>query len=695
MKGIKISILIFLLLIFHNLNRFINFPEPSVEAIYALGALLLYAIIVALAFRNSVLTKRSDFQYFTVSYGIILLFLTFTMARKIAFNDIFAENYITMLGYIDMTILFFGIFIIKENISLKIEKQDIIIMAVVNIVALLVFVRFKKIEMIIFIVYLMILYFYNRIYDSLLKRSFVKIILYRLLAKTFLIGRLEFYKGSEYSYLTYFIYAFYILSLVELALYFNKSLNKNEFSSLYLSEKRIDKLLKSINTGVIVLSGNFIRKINREAINIIGLKDGTDIVGKNIFLIFDNLKYRQFEPNEERFSDIILKMGRYDKGVEEIKARYFTMTIDGRVETIIILENPFSLNSMFKELNDSTDAIVSVYDEIGCTYINPAVEKVLKYTQEEFYSDANLNCNLIDKRDYEKYVKSVKFMEEKSNEIIRYTTKSGEVKWLCEMISSLNVGSRNYRYGVSIDVTDIKERELLIEKENKELEEQIHKKEMGMSIVSHELRTPITAIIGFLENIIINKDGVDKKIIEMVYKVYNNGIRLNELVNNLLDFNKLNAGKLEAYKEKMDLNSIIKEVKLNNEMLMEIREIECSMELENDLHIYADATMVFQIMNNLISNAIKYNRDKGNISIRSYRSDGLVKMEIVDSGVGIESKNIDKIFKEYERISGTRQLGTGLGLPLVKHLVEINGGKIEVASEFGKGSTFRVSFLEK
>ena len=105
----------------------------------------------------------------------------------------------------------------------------------------------------------------------------------------------------------------------------------------------------------------------------------------------------------------------------------------------------------------------------------------------------------------------------------------------------------------------------MIEAVKRDLEEKNSKKEMTMSIVSHEIRTPITAIIGFLENIIINNRTIDKTIDNMIKKAYSNSIRLKELVNNLLDLNKLNAGKMEIYKEANDLKALVDEVLLNNE----------------------------------------------------------------------------------------------------------------------------------
>ena len=98
--------------------------------------------------------------------------------------------------------------------------------------------------------------------------------------------------------------------------------------------------------------------------------------------------------------------------------------------------------------------------------------------------------------------------------------------------SLVTIDDKEVCYGVMIDITEFKERELKLEKKNFELEERNAKKEMGMSIVSHEIRTPITAIIGFVENILINKENTDPDLIRMIQKVYGNSMRLKELVNN-------------------------------------------------------------------------------------------------------------------------------------------------------------------
>ena len=212
-----------------------------------------------------------------------------------------------------------------------------------------------------------------------------------------------------------------------------------------------------------------------------------------------------------------------------------------------------------------------------------------------------------------------------------------------------------------------------------------------MSIVSHEIRTPITAIIGFIENIMINKENVDAGLMKMIHKVYSNSIRLKELVNNFLDYNKLNAGKMEVTKENIDLKGLLDEVCTNNEMLMELKGITYENNLKSGVYIHADPGMMYQVANNLISNAIKYNKENGKITVEADYTPEKVILKISDTGAGIKPENVDLVFREYERVKGVKEKGTGLGMPISKRLVEINGGKIWLTSEYGTGTTFYIS----
>ncbi len=180
------------------------------------------------------------------------------------------------------------------------------------------------------------------------------------------------------------------------------------------------------------------------------------------------------------------------------------------------------------------------------------------------------------------------------------------------------MNDEEFFYGVGLDISDLYVKEKGLVSENEMLKNENIKTDMALSVVSHEIRTPITAIIGFVENIIINNDSLDEKIFGMIKKVYSNSIRLKELVDNLLDFNKLNAGKMEVFKEKVEIKGLLEEVLTNNEMLIELKNIKLINlmdRVKDKVYILADSSMVYQIFNNILSNAIKYNRENGSITI--------------------------------------------------------------------------------
>ena len=255
-----------------------------------------------------------------------------------------------------------------------------------------------------------------------------------------------------------------------------------------------------------------------------------------------------------------------------------------------------------------------------------------------------------------------------------------------------DIGGKNLFYGIVTEVTEIINEIEELNAVKKDLEEKNSKKEMTMSIVSHEIRTPITAIIGFLENIIINNRTIDKTIDNMIKKAYSNSIRLKELVNNLLDLNKLNAGKMEIYKEANDLKALVDEVLLNNETLIDIKSIKSLNKMSDKVEVISDSAMLYQIINNIVSNSIKYNKENGVLEISETDEGKSVVLNIKDSGIGIPDENRERVFLEYERIRGTKAKGTGLGLPLAKRLIELNDGEIWFDSQVEKGTTFHLRF---
>jgi PAS domain S-box-containing protein len=207
--------------------------------------------------------------------------------------------------------------------------------------------------------------------------------------------------------------------------------------------------------------------------------------------------------------------------------------------------------------------------------------------------------------------------------------------------------------------------------------------------MSHELRTPLNSIIGFAK---LMKMGVDPSEQDRYFNnIVNSGEHLLHLINDILDFAKLNAGKITLVKEQLFLN---REIVLSVDMMLvqaDKKQIHLSFEKDDELEVCADRKRLQQVLLNLLSNAVKFTPENGSVSIRAVRDGEFASVRISDTGIGIGMEHLEFIFEKFSQIeSGLSKetQGTGLGLPITKSLVEAHGGTICVESEQGRGSTF-------
>lgn len=212
-----------------------------------------------------------------------------------------------------------------------------------------------------------------------------------------------------------------------------------------------------------------------------------------------------------------------------------------------------------------------------------------------------------------------------------------------------------------------------------------------VAIVSHELKNPLSTIKSSLDNILdglagqINEN--QKNIIELCHSVIN---RMNELITELLDLHKIEAGMIEIKRSLCNLLEIFErqikelEIALNKKRIKLIKEFS-----GKDFSIWADQDKIMQVINNLLSNAIKYTPEEGLVTLKIFPSDGCLRLEFLDTGPGIPEDKLNKIFNKFERVDTTKE-GTGLGLSISKDIVEMHKGKIWVESQAGKGSKFIV-----
>lgn len=244
------------------------------------------------------------------------------------------------------------------------------------------------------------------------------------------------------------------------------------------------------------------------------------------------------------------------------------------------------------------------------------------------------------------------------------------------------------------------------EKINRELERANQIKGRFIANMSHELRTPLNSILGFSDVLIEKTFGdLSENQERYVKNIYSSGKHLLELINNILDIAKIEAGKYEMVYENFSIDDVVREVINIMKSFAEDRFIEIEVSIGEGISIItADRVKFKQILYNLISNAIKFTPEGGlvradvakeeNIDGRyPWASPGLefVKFSIQDTGVGIGPEDKDRIFDEFEQANSTlsrKYGGAGLGLALTKKLVELHGGNIAVESNLGEGSTF-------
>lgn len=212
---------------------------------------------------------------------------------------------------------------------------------------------------------------------------------------------------------------------------------------------------------------------------------------------------------------------------------------------------------------------------------------------------------------------------------------------------------------------------------------------------SHELRTPLHGIIGIAESLLNLKElGLSVRLRENLMLISVSARRLTNLVNDLLDFSQIKQRELKLRPTCVDLYPLVQLIFALNRPLLDRKSIQLINEIPADLaHAYCDESRLHQILQNLIGNAIKFT-NTGSVRVTASQQNRTISLSVIDTGIGIESEKILKIFNSFEQADGSINRmygGTGLGLTITKHLVELQGGKVSVESTPGTGSTFTIT----
>lgn len=232
------------------------------------------------------------------------------------------------------------------------------------------------------------------------------------------------------------------------------------------------------------------------------------------------------------------------------------------------------------------------------------------------------------------------------------------------------------------------QREQLVEM-NQKIEDVTSQKLRFFTNISHELRTPLSLIISPLERITEMSKNLDIK--REIIVMRNNVERLQRLINQLLDFRKIEDQQMKLYVHEVNIVSLVKNIKSSFNYHAHIKEIEYNLEIScENIIIYCDLDKIEKVLLNLLSNAFKFTGKNGKVVVSVNENDEDVLISIKDTGKGIDKEHVQKVFERFYQGSSDSSSGTGIGLNLSKEYIDLHKGEIKISSEAGEGSTFTV-----
>ncbi len=262
-------------------------------------------------------------------------------------------------------------------------------------------------------------------------------------------------------------------------------------------------------------------------------------------------------------------------------------------------------------------------------------------------------------------------------------------------VSPIDSGRKHKGYQIRIDDKTEEYRYIRLLKQARESAEAVSRaKGDFLANMSHEIRTPINAILGMDEMIL--RESSDEQTLEYAEDIRKAGNTLLGLINDVLDFSKIEAGKTEIIEVDYQFSSVLNDLSNMIEPRARDKGLELIVRAEPDIpdYLHGDEIRVKQIITNILTNAVKYTKEGSvTLSVTHKKGDGYTDLtvRVTDTGIGIRKDDIDKLFIAFERIDENRNRsieGTGLGLSIVQSLLTLMGSRLEIESEYGKGSTF-------
>lgn len=331
-------------------------------------------------------------------------------------------------------------------------------------------------------------------------------------------------------------------------------------------------------------------------------------------------------------------------------------------------------------------------------FYSDAIKKITGYSSDTFISDQKLWIRIIHPDDSHRVVKSLqriyKDAARVSGEIeYRIINDLGNIVWIKNKLNVLrdDKGTIQQIFGLVSDITLSKRGEEELKKSAKDLKALNEAKDRFISIISHDLRTPFSSILGFTDMLLSDRNMPEDKQVEYISFIKESSRNMLSLVNSLLDWTRLQTGRIEFAPRRINGKHLVtRSIQTLSGVSLQ-KNINLVSDSVEDVYIHADENLLLQVLNNLISNAIKFTGQGGTIVVSASQMGKKRQAQFIvkDTGTGIREADIPKLFKvdtKFTTLGTSGEKGSGLGLSLVYDIIKKHGGDIAVRSEVGSGT---------
>jgi PAS domain S-box-containing protein len=499
----------------------------------------------------------------------------------------------------------------------------------------------------------------------------------------------------------------------------DEQIEKEKEVKLFLS------MLSASNDGISTCQNGKIVFANRAFANIFNYKSEEELTRKDVLDLVseeDTLKvaeyFRLIERSKENVPYRFNFLGRKTDGsLFHVEISAGTFSFENKTHIVMVVRDVSEIiraqkairesEEKYRNITENIDDFLFTFERIRTSlrpvFCTTSVQKITGYTQTDFLADGKLFFKIIHPDDFQifkpKLMNLLKSRIQNSGEFeFRIINKHGNIVWVRTKLNLVRIGAGRIQkvYGLVSDVTFRKRAEEELKKSTQNLIKLNETKDRFISIVSHDLRTPFSSILGFTDLLINDKDLTEDEKKQYILYIQESSHSMLALVNSLLDWTRLQTGRIKFEPQKLDAVQIIEDSQKTLSGISMQKGIEIINLTKGEKLVFADKSLLIQVFNNLVSNAIKFTKHGGKIYISSsaFENPRFIEFSVRDTGVGIKEENLQKLFSIESKFTseGTAgEKGSGLGLSLVKEIIELHGGKISVTSNFGEGTDFRIT----